>query len=517
MDERLAAIRKISTPTGNLDVLFERPDLAKDVLATINEALKSDKNDYDTFRFVSRWLDFIVKAQPELAKDVLATINEYPKLYKDLNHVYPIFDSIVEAQPELAKDALATINEALKSDENDYGDVGGACRALVSIVKAQPELAKDVVNSVISRDCYNLDAYLLSRCMKRCKVEDFPEATVEEKQKLQAARVTRFSTEEEISYLYDNRTRDKIAKMSLSTQHHCMNDMMRQLGKEQMLDESQVTDYRKNSENETYKNNADWLIPASFKAAKLFGCNFSQYIEHTEGHLNTKDSVYWLPEDMGQEKNQSFVSFVKNNLIYGGQNKEEKCRNLAEMDVIAKNWEKLKPEEEKLKYNDILAICCSLKYKDQEYANFAAEAAKWGVNESQYKDFEDIYAAGLKVPEPFDSSKRFEFDNYCGRFLPRDDVRTGFFGEHTNCCQHFSANGSECAISTIKDPYSQLFVIENKERGKIVAGSWVWENTEGTHRDVCFDNIEALGEFAKHPMLNQIYEMAGQYLTQEAN
>ena len=50
------------------------------------------------------------------------------------------------------------------------------------------------------------------------------------------------------------------------------------------------------------------------------------------------------------------------------------------------------------------------------------------MTESQYKNLEDVYAVGLKVPEPFDSSKKFEFGNYCGRFLPRDDVRSGMAG-----------------------------------------------------------------------------------------
>ena len=86
-----------------------------------------------------------------------------------------------------------------------------------------------------------------------------------------------------------------------------------------------------------------------------------------------------------------------------------------------------------------------------------------------------------------------------------------------DCCQHFAGVGRECAISSIKDPYSQLFVIEEKESGRIVAGSWVWENTEGKYRDVCFDNIEAIGDFSKHEMLNIIYDMVGQYLTKEEN
>ena len=219
---------------------------------------------------------------------------------------------------------------------------------------------------------------------------------------------------------------------------------------------------------------------------------------------------------MGKEKNESFTSFVQRNLIYVDNHGKKHVRELNEMEIIAKNWRYLKPEEEKQKFDDILAICKSCMYDDQEYADFAVEAAKWGTEESCYKDYESIYKAGLKVPEPFDSSKEFKFGSYTGRFLPRKDVRVGFFGEHTYCCQHFEGDGKDCAISSIKDPFSQLFVIEN-QKGNIVAGSWVWENREGTHRDVCFDNIEALDEYKKLPLINKIYEQAGRYLVDELN
>ena len=502
------------------NIVNKYPILTNDFLKIVNEALETDKYESEALSVIYTKLNSVIKSQPKLAKDALVMINKAIKsdsnFTDNLQDAYTTLGSIIQIQPELAKDVFSTFQEGLKSEENDRNSLETAYKILGSIVEAQPELAKDVINAIISADNSIEKICLLSRCMKNCKVEDFPEVSQEQKQELQVAYVMRFSTKEEIKYLYDHSSMDKIAEMRLSAQQRCMNVMMSQLGKEQKLDKNEIIDYRKNPENKTYQDNADWLIPASLKAAELFGCYFPSYIKQIEGHLNTHDSVYWLPEDMGKEKNQSFVSFVQRNLIYEA-NGEKKCRNLAEMDVIAKNWQYLKPEDYKLKYKDVLAICRSRKYKDQEHVNFAAEAAKWGVTERQYKDWEDVYAAGLKVPEPFDSSKRFEFGNYCGRFLPRDDVRTGFFGEYTNCCQHFDGVGKECAISTIKDPYSQLFVIESKETGKIIAGSWVWENTEGTHRDVCFDNIEAIGEFKKHPMLNHIYDMAGRYLTEEEN
>ena len=200
-------------------------------------------------------------------------------------------------------------------------------------------------------------------------------------------------------------------------------------------------------------------------------------------------------------------------------------RPLRELKIIAQNWKalenKLRKQNEniditKLKYNDVLSACMSAKYEDQRIEAFAVEAAKHAVDESQYHNCEDIYLAGLKVPEPFDSKKEFKEGKYTGRFLPRDDVRTGFFGDYTDCCQHFDGVGNSCAVSTVKHPFSQLFVIED-DKGKIIAGSWTWENTEGQYREVCFDNIESLGELKNRPEINQIYEQVGKYLTEEQN
>ena len=356
--------------------------------------------------------------------------------------------------------------------------------------------------------------------MKGHKPEDFAkdiEPTAQNTQMLQAAYKMRFSTKEEFDYAYENYALEKIGQMNFSAQQRCMNVMMGQLGKEQKLTAEDVNQYRKDANNNpTYQSNKDWLIPASFNAAEIFGCYFPAYIKSTEKHLSTHDAVYWLPKDLPENKRESFRSFVQRNLLYDDINGKKQVRPLSEMEIISKNWQYLKPEDEKLKYKDILAICQSRKYVDQENEQFATEAAKWGVSESEYKNWEGVYQAGLNVPEPFDSSKEFKFGKYTGKFLPRDDVRTGFFGGYTDCCQHLGGVGSTCAISTVKDPYSQLFVIEN-DKGRIIAGSWVWENTEGKYRDVCFDNIEAIGEYAQNPLVTKIYDMAGRYLTEEAN
>ncbi len=271
------------------------------------------------------------------------------------------------------------------------------------------------------------------------------------------------------------------------------------------------------------QTNRDWLLPKSFECAEVFKEYFPAYIKMVESYnqknpdkaRSIHDSVYWLPEPMSEEKNESFVRFIQRNMLYQKNGKEE-IRPIEELTIIARNWKYLKPEEEKGKYSAVLSACQSRKYKDQRDVKFAAEAAKHGTPEYNYGEYEDVYLAGLRVPEPFDSSKRFEAGKYVGRFLPRDDVRVGFFGSHTNCCQHFGGIGHACAVSSVKDPYSQLFVIED-ERGRIIAGSWVWENTDGNYREVCLDNIEAIGEFKRHPIVNEVYESLGKYLTEEQN
>ena len=333
----------------------------------------------------------------------------------------------------------------------------------------------------------------------------------------------RFSTEKEIDFVHSWSVK-KISEYSFSAQQRTMNVLVSELGKENNLPPEELKRFRKskNAEvGEMFANNSDWLVPASFKAADVFGCWFPNYLKKAQkAGLSTHDAVYWLPEDMGKAKNESFSQFIRNNILYSTNDGKEHARPLDQLSVIARNWEALTPEQEKMRYRDVLAVCLSKKYDNHKYDNFAVEAAKFGYCEEDYYNMEQIYQAGLNVPEPFDSGKRFEFTSeggtaYVGRFLPRDDPRVGFFGNYTDCCQHYGGVGDTCAVSSVKDPYSQLFVIENNE-GRIIAGSWVWENTDGKYRDVCFDNIEAIGEYANHPVINKIYEKVGDYLVKEA-
>ncbi|MBO5039065.1 MAG: hypothetical protein J6C85_06410 [Alphaproteobacteria bacterium] len=513
-------------------IVKAQPQSAKEVLELFNVGLQNKNNNYSSLEKAYEILDFIVKAQPQSAKEVLEIFNvglqNENNNYSSLGKAYETLGDIVRAQPQSAKKVLESFNIGLQNKKNTYSSLGKAYETLGDIVRAKPELSKEITYLVLNSESLDCPEALkiLSPCSKKAKLDELlsqvnenDSQRQEKTNTLKAAYALRFSTVDELKYVLDKEDNDmaKISQMRFSAQQRCMNVLMNELGKETGVSKEESMSYRlAPDDNDLYKNNKDWLLPASFKAAEIFGCYFPSYIKMAEKHLSIHDAVYWLPEKLHANKKDSFASFVQRNLVYMNAEGKTVARPLAEMEIISKNWNSLKPEEEKLKYKDILAICRSKKYAEQEYDRFAAEAAKWGVSEEQYKNFESVYKAGLSVPEPFDSSKEFKFGAYTGRFLPRDDVRTGFFGGYTDCCQHFDGVGKACAISTIKDPYSQLFVIENKD-GRIISGSWVWENTEGKYRDVCFDNIEAIGDYEKNPVVNKIYDMVGKYLTNEAS
>lgn len=492
------------------------------IFPIISSEMKNEKKDRDIYRL----LKDIVTQHPNMTSNVLDIIKEGLKSKEVDSQIYRLLTDIVIQQPDLVSNVMEIVKSA--SQEGKLPPLSHVnVYALLDIITDEksdfiPEVIKMIFNNNDNLNDNNIKYSIrfCAKCMKERKLQDFytdlAHNEVAEKI-LSIASKTKFLMQDEISYVYDNYGLEKILQMNFSAQQRSMNVLMGQLYKEEKLPTEEAIHYRKDAKNnEIYQSNKDWLISASFNAAQIFGCYFPSYIKQTEKYLSTHDAVYWLPKDLPENRKESFRSFIQKNLIYDNMYGQRLVRPLAEIEMISRNWKYLKPGEEKLKYKDILAICASKKYDDIEYSEFAIEAAKWGIDASEYKDLEGIYKAGLHVPEPFDSAKKFKFGKYTGRFLPRTDVRTGFFGNYTDCCQHFKGVGDSCAVSTIKDPYSQLFVIENDE-GRIIAGSWVWENTEGEHKDVCFDNIEAIGEYAKNPLVNKIYEMVGRYLIEENN
>lgn len=312
-------------------------------------------------------------------------------------------------------------------------------------------------------------------------------------------------------------------------------EMFRKHYLEMIADNPHTTNSRVLDIRKRYQANREWITPSAIKGMMCFGNNYRRYLNKIHKYnvsvkkqlqknnpgvaesdiINIHDALYWLPSNITEKDRDSFMGLIDKHLFYNDENGNVKHRPFADFECIAKAWANLTPENREKDYHKLLADIHSRKYVDCKYTEFATEAAICGIPETEYKRYEKIYEQGLQVPELIDSSKRFWCDSLIGKFLPRKDPRVGFFGKHTNCCQHFEGAGSSCAKSSVRDPYSQLFVVENLD-GKIVAGSWVWESKvkikDKYYKAFCFDNIEAKGDYKFDPRVMEIYKETLPYL-----
>ncbi len=512
------------------DIASQKPELAPQVLETLKICAQNSEHNRDSFYDA---LATVVKVKPELAKKAYQVLKEYSQFSSFApKDCYIALNVLVNVEPKLARPAFEEIKKYLKEEEHRL-NLDLACQALNSIIQIEPALSKKVLDLDIQSEYM---ALLYKNALKNLPLEETIIKHPQIEQELRIAHKGRFASDAEFLYAFNHLDKDYLENsMIFSSQQRVMNILVGLGAEEKGISKEEAHAFRRADASKRIKKyvaeNEDWLISASFKGAAIFKEYFPSYIKAIQIHnrknpedkLSIHDALYWLPKPMESEKNAHFSQFIRKNIIYQNAEHKDVHRPLSELKTIARYWEKLEDSLQlrakdisQLKYQDVLSLCESDKYADQRCEAFAMEAAKHRLPEFEYHECEDIYLAGLKVPEPFDSSKRFQEGKYVGRFLPREDVRTIFFGEYTDCCQHWGGAGQSCAVSTVMDPFSQLFVVED-DKGKIIAGSWTWENTEGEYKEVCFDNIEALGELTSRPELNKIYEMAGEYLTKEEN
>ncbi len=427
---------------------------------------------------------------------------------------------IIKNNPNLAPKVLNIAEHMIKKYPNKEIITDTFYKLLDELVHQQPKFAQQILHSIAHQLCSEAALNTAKNCMRHLSFDDIKADFPDFSEKITVAYKGRFSSNAEFKYALENINIERLTQTNaFSAQQRAMNVLVGLYAKEQKIDQQKAMDYRKPNVSPDikrwYLSNEHWLIEGSFKGSQIFGCYFPTYLRKTQSYLSTKDAVEWLPDLMDPQKNESFAKFIMHNIVYN-KDGQDYLRSLSELKIIAKGWKNLPFEQEKGKYQSVLGACLAQRFTDFKSLVFATEAAKHKTPLSEYHDCEDIYLASLKVPEPFDSTKEFKRGKYTGKFLPRNDPRVGFFGNYTDCCQHFSALGQTCAISSMKDPFSQLFVVEN-EKGRIVAGSWVWENTEGKYREVCFDNIEAIGKFKNHAVISAIYDDVGFYLAQECN
>ena len=530
------------------DIVEAQPQLAEQMFETFKFGLQSEKNDAGSLKIAYEALGDIVKAQPQLAEQVLEMVKFGLQSKKNgrysLSVAYETLGEIAKAQPQLAKQVFEIVKFGLQSEENDKYSLISAYYALGNIAKAQPQLAEQVLETIKlglqqseKNDKYSERRALLSikSCMKNLPLEETIAKNPEMEQNLRVAHKGRFASDDEFKYALEHFDKAKLAAPESKIFHYQQADFSMLLEREAALNGisgTEICRYRHADASERvkdfYQEQKGWIVTASFKTSQLFARKaqtktnpnaiaLSSYLEKAQKcGISPHDAVDLLPEPVNPDVNTRMVGFLHRNLERVLQNRD----NLDDLKMIINHWDsvekKLQSTEEgaklcrvnkqgqltdNLDYAKVLSFCRSIKYNNQRNADFAAEAAnkKNHLSASEYHKAEDIYLAGLKVPEPFDSKKEFKCGDYTARFLPREDPRVVFFGNYTDCCQHYGGIGHTCAISTVMHPFSQLFAVENKQ-GEIIAGSWVWENTEGKYRDVCFDNIEIKGDYSKETL-----------------
>ena len=320
---------------------------------------------------------------------------------------------------------------------------------------------------------------------------------------------TRYLNETEFFAAIRNMPSEKIKDYDFSLAQRILPRLLVRLSKEKNnpIKFSQAVDIvRKNSfsENEIWKQNKHWLSDAALSLSELFGPAFDGYLNKTKPFLNLHDSVFFLTGiDYGNPKNKQLGVFLKNNIIYQDKNNVHHVRCANDLSTIIRAWGNLEVCGTE-GFSRILNLSISNQYENIKDENFAKEAAYWNLPSQEYSGVENIYLMSQSVPSPFDTSKAWQSGDFVGRFLDRKDIRIGFFGNYTDCCQHFIGVGKLAAISSAKDDFAGLFVIEKEQR--IVAGSFVWEAKENQSViGVCFDSVEILKAYRERSEIFDIY------------
>lgn len=257
-----------------------------------------------------------------------------------------------------------------------------------------------------------------------------------------------------------------------------------------------------------YSENERWLSEAALTLAEVFGVKYDTYLKRVLPFMNLCDATSFIKNiEYGNPKNKSLGEFLQNNVVYQKTDRYHSVHDLTELEKICHSWKNIPLKDIKAnRYRKILSLSEIYCYKKIKNVPFSREAVYWRMPEKDYIPAESIFLEGQNVPEPFDTKTTWKCGEFVGHFLPRSDVRVGFFGHYVGCCQHFTGTGSTAAISCIKDENSQLFVIERN--GRIIAGSFVWQADVNDHKGVCFDSVEVLKSYEKRKEVQSVYQKA---------
>lgn len=266
-----------------------------------------------------------------------------------------------------------------------------------------------------------------------------------------------------------------------------------------------------------YGGGQHWQATSAAKLALTFNKDSGAWLDKcAKNGLNGHDATYWLPADANAGTN-GLRQFLNQNMRKGSTPAHQQ-QMLSDIRLLTKEWNNLpQPERDGLlsgtaAMGDVaMEVKARTRYPGTKNVAFAAESATWGTSRREYKEYEGRFIESQNTPSPFPLEKTWTDSNLTGRFLPRNDVRGVYLGEHTNCCQHPGDAGAACAWYGQESRRSGFFVVENKA-GEVVAQSWAWVSDNGR---LCFDSIESKGLGTREPAVMKIYQDAATELAQK--
>jgi hypothetical protein len=243
----------------------------------------------------------------------------------------------------------------------------------------------------------------------------------------------------------------------------------------------------------------DWQARSAIILSTVFKKNWSNWLDtQQKAGRDNFQATTWLPADEPIE-----FKGLSQFLLQHGK------KSVDHLERISAAWSEVKVGDKTSDYKEALRIGLLSKYGTINDPAFAEEASRWNVPREKYESYERRFIASKDVPSPFPMDEKWSVGGLTGRFIPRDDPRGLFLGEHTNCCQSPDGNGESNAWFGQENPKSGFFVVEDSN-GEVVAQSWSVVTDDG---GLLFDNVEAKGLDKRQDAVKQIYLNAATSLT----
>lgn len=224
-----------------------------------------------------------------------------------------------------------------------------------------------------------------------------------------------------------------------------------------------------------------------------------RYISKTQVQDDLLDFCCYLPINLTSEKSRSFAKFVLSKFFYRQKDGTKKTRNIDELKTISLKWNQLSPDQENLKYDEILSLCRGNQYINGRKDAFEdAFKLSMGTNNDKYFDMaQSTYLRGINTPRTIHYEKPVVKNDISVELMAIDDPEVLLISNRYNiCCQHIAGIGKFPAISSAEDPFSRAMLIKDKD--KPIGIAWLWtreEECDGRQfTSMCIDNIE-LREF----------------------